>query len=84
MRREAWFAAGEFTLLSRSGTTGWAAAGEYLFCAEFLFYHEPPLQRVVNLVQFPMETVYDLATMDMGRFCRKALISALFICKPPL
>jgi hypothetical protein len=20
----------------------------------------------------------------MGRFCRKALISALFICKPPL
>ena len=32
----------------------------------------------------PLWTVYALLTMDMGRFCRKALISALFTCKPPL
>ena len=32
----------------------------------------------------PLWAVYALLTMDMGRFCRKALISALFICKPPL
>ncbi len=29
-------------------------------------------------------SVYALVTTDMGRFCRKLLISALFICKPPL
>jgi hypothetical protein len=27
---------------------------------------------------------YPFVTTDMGRLCRKALISALFICKPPL
>jgi hypothetical protein len=29
-------------------------------------------------------TVYALRTTDMGRFSRKPLIRALFICKPPL
>jgi hypothetical protein len=35
-----------------------------------------------NLRRFSL--VYALLTTDMGRFCRKALIRALFICKPPL
>ena len=37
-----------------------------------------------SLDQFPMWTVYGFVTTDMGRVCRKPLISALFICKPPL
>jgi hypothetical protein len=32
----------------------------------------------------PVWTVYALLTTDIGRLCRKALMSALFICKPPL
>src|ERR1700733_248717 len=44
------------------------------------------LQKGRQLDQFrkPISVVYALLTTDIGRFCRKALISALFICKPPL
>jgi len=37
-----------------------------------------------QLDQFSVWTIYVLLTTDMGRLCRKALMSALFICKPPL
>jgi hypothetical protein len=53
--------------------------------------HRTPSQtstykRVVNWTSSrkPVWTVYALLTTDIGRFCRKALMSALFICKPPL
>ena len=43
-------------------------------------------KRVVNRTSSgkPAWAVYVLLTTDIGRFCRKALMSALFICKPPL
>src|ERR1035438_1878262 len=66
-------AGAKFTLLSRSGPTSRTSNSEHLLWAEF-FCH-------TNL---PLCTVYALLTTDMGRFSRKALISALFICKPPL
>src|ERR1700720_4768677 len=34
--------------------------------------------------EFFLHRVYPLATTDMGRLCKKPMISALFICKPPL
>lgn len=65
-------AGAKFTLLSRSGPTSRTSNREHLLGAEFF--------RHTNL---PGWTVY-LLTTDMGRFSRKAPISALFIRKPPL
>jgi hypothetical protein len=44
------------------------------------------LTSVGNLREAPYVTPesYPFVTTDMGRFCRNALMSALFICKPPL
>jgi hypothetical protein len=72
------------TLLSRLGSTSRATDGEHVFWAEFFFHHKPAPTKAGQLEQRRLWTVYALLTMDMGRFCRKALISALFICKQPL
>jgi hypothetical protein len=77
-------AGAEFTLLPRSGSTGRTANREYLLWAEFFCHTNLHVQKVGHQFRKPIWMVYALLITDMGRFCRKALISALFICKPPL
>ena len=82
MRSVAELASVQFTLLSRSSSTSRTLEGEYLFSAEFLFHHKLPSAK--GLSHSNQLRVYALLVTDMGRFCRKALMSVLFICKPPL
>jgi hypothetical protein len=86
MRLGAWLAGAEFTLLSRSGSTGRTSDSECLFGAEFFCHTNLTYNGMLNstVPGSPSGRVYTLLTTDMGRFCRKALISALFICSPPL
>ena len=74
----------KFTLLSRSGSASRTANSEYLLRAEFFCQTNLHVQKLVNADGFSMRMLYGLLTTDMGRCCKKALISALFICKPPL
>jgi len=69
--------------LSRSASTSRTANSEHLLWAEFSCTQTSTFKSWSTRT-VPLWTVYALLTMDMGRFCRKALMSALFICKPPL
>ena len=82
MRLGARLASTKLALLSRSSATSRTMYSEYLFWAQFLSSQTPMCKRVVKLE--PVTGLYALLTTDMGRFCRNALMSALFICKPPL
>jgi len=87
MRSHAQLPSAEFTLLSRSGPTSRTLNSERLLWAEFFCHAKPPRTKGSSIDQFRGSLsgrVYALLTTDMGRFCRKALMSALFICKPPL
>jgi len=86
MRTGARLPSAEFTILSRSSPTGRTSDAEYLFWAEFFCHTTSTYKRVVNWTSSgkPAWAVYVLLTTDIGRFCRKALMSALFICNPPL
>ncbi len=87
MRTGARLPSAEFTLLSRSSPTGRTSDAEYLFWAEFFCHTNLHVQKGRQLDQAPGSPsgrVYALLTTDIGRLCRKALMSALFICKPPL
>jgi hypothetical protein len=84
MRVGAQLARAKFTLLPRSGSAGRAANSEYLLWDEFFCHTNLHLQKVGHQGPGAIWTVYALLITDIGRFCRKALISALFICKPPL
>jgi hypothetical protein len=86
MRIGARLASVKFTLLPRSGSTSRTLNSEYLLRAEFFGHTNLHVQKVVNYTSSgkPIRTVYAFVTTDMGRFCRKPMISALFICKPPL
>jgi|SRR5579864_2853621 len=86
MRTGARLPGAEFTLLSRGGSTSRTLNREHLLWAEFFCHTNLRVQKGRQLNQFREAhlDVYALLTTDMGRFCRKALISALFICKPPL
>jgi hypothetical protein len=86
MRGGARLTSAEFTLFTRSGSTSRTANSQHLLRAEFFCQTNLHVQKGRQLDQFrkPIWTVYALLITDMGRFCRKALISALFICRPPL
>ena len=84
MRTGAHLARAKFTLLSRSGPTSRTANGEHLLRAEFFCHTNLDVQKLVNQTSSPCVRSYDLLTTDMGRLCRKEVMSALFICKPPL
>lgn len=43
-----------------------------------------PGHQLEQVPRSPSGRVYALLTTDIGRFCRKVLMSALLICKPPL
>jgi hypothetical protein len=76
----------EFTILSWSSPTGRTSDGEHLLWNEFFCHTNLHVQKGRQRTRSgdPVWTVYALLTTDIGRLCRKALMSALFICKPPL
>src|SRR6202035_3954324 len=79
MRTGTGLARAKFTLLSRFGSASRTTDGEHVFRAEFFFHHKLPAGTKIHLAGS-----YVLSRTDMGRLCRKLVISSLFICKPPL